>query len=122
MASKWYYRIEQRHIGPLSSKQLRAAARSGEIMEDTLLWKRGLKKWVRARKVGRLFDAVPVEAESSVAEPYQFQPVPSVDRVGARMLPEYRGAETYACLQCGQATANGEESRCASCLGEFQLS
>ena len=121
MATKWYYRIEDRNVGPLSRMELRAAFRSGEVTEDMLLWKQGLVRWVRARQVMGLFKSAPKQKVSLVAEPFEFQPVTPVGRGDGIMLRKDPETEPYTCLQCGHATANGEESRCASCLGEFQL-
>jgi|GEM_PF-6892570 hypothetical protein len=121
MASKWYYRLENRNVGPLSSKQLRAAFGSGEITEDMLLWKHGLVRWVRARQVIGLYKRAPRKDVPLVAEPFEFQPVASVDWEDCRMPQQNREGEPYTCLQCGHATANGQSSRCTSCLGEFQL-
>ena len=121
MARKWYYRMEDRNVGPLSSMELRAAFRSGEVTEDMLLWKQGLVRWVRAHQVMGLFESAPKQKVSLVAEPFEFQPVAPVGQGDGIMLRKDPETEPYTCLQCGRATANGEEARCASCLGEFQL-
>ena len=121
MASKWYYRIEDRNVGPLSSMELRAAYRSGEITEDMLLWKQGLARWIKAGQLRGLLGSVPEKKVPLIAEPFEFQPVAPVDWDDGRMLRKNPEAEPCTCLQCGHATANWQASRCASCLGEFQL-
>jgi hypothetical protein len=118
MASKWYYRMEDVNVGPLSSKELRAAVRSGEITKDMLLWKRGLTRWVRARRVSRLFKSVPKEVAPLVAEPFEFQSVSPVDREDVRMLRENRGSGLHGCLQCGSPMTEELGSRCKNCVGK----
>ena len=122
MASKWYYRLETRSVGPLSNRQLRAAVRSGEITADTFIWKRGLAAWVRARKVSRLFTGVPKEVAPLVAEPFEFQSVSPVDREDVRMLRENRGSGLHGCLQCGSPMTEELGSRCKNCVGKRGVS
>jgi len=118
MASKWYYRMEERSVGPLTSKQLRAAVRSGEITENTLIWKQGLAEWVKARKVGRLFRRVPKEVAYSAPIAFEFAPVAPVGREDPRMLRENRRSDLQGCLQCGSPMTEKLGSRCKNCVGK----
>lgn len=54
-AAKWYFSRDGVEQGPLSSSELRALARSGELLETDLLWKEGMEKWRPAGEAGRLF-------------------------------------------------------------------
>ena len=118
MASKWYYRLETRSVGPLSSRQLRAAVRSGEITADTFIWKRGLAAWVRARKVSRLFTGLPRKVACSASVPFEFRPVAPVDQEDASMLRENRVSGLHGCLQCGSPMTEELGSRCKNCVGK----
>jgi len=68
----WHYKRDGKVYGPLSAGELKQAAMCGQLFPDDLVWKEGLKKWVRARKVRGLFDqASPLIAASSGADCYQ---------------------------------------------------
>ncbi len=57
MATEWYYQIMNDVIGPLTSSQLLARVRSGQVKEDTLVRKDD-SQWVPARQVNGLLEAV----------------------------------------------------------------
>lgn len=57
MATEWYYQIMNETVGPLSSSQLIARLRSGQIKEDTLIRKDD-SQWVPAHQVNGLMDHV----------------------------------------------------------------
>ena len=121
---KWYYRFEERSVGPFSSKELRAAVLSGEINQDTFLWKRGLKRWVRASRVVGLCE-VPVQAVAEPrAKPFRFQPVPIQAEDGFAQHQAPRSAGVQLCMQCQVPMPPGADARCASCENqgnEFHL-
>lgn len=56
MSTEWYYQIMNDTIGPLTSSQLLAKVRSGQVKEDTLIRKDD-SQWVPARLVNGLLDA-----------------------------------------------------------------
>lgn len=57
MATEWYYQIMNDVVGPLTSSQLVARVRSGQVKEDTLIRKDD-SQWVPARQVNGLLEAV----------------------------------------------------------------
>ncbi len=57
MATEWYYQIMNDIVGPLTSSQLVARVRSGQVKEDTLIRKDD-SQWVPARQVNGLLEAV----------------------------------------------------------------
>ena len=93
MASEWYYRANDETLGPLSSGQLRSLALSGTIQQETFIWKKGLAKWVAARKVKGLIAkralqpilVKPAPAPPAVAcEPAESD-IPSLDDIQAKL-------------------------------------
>ena len=76
MASEWYYSIGGTQYGPVSSSELKRLAASEELQPDDMVWKEGLKAWVKANAVKSLFTATirshppPIVPQSvSVSEP-----------------------------------------------------
>ena len=59
MATSWYYQFKGEKAGPVSPGELLQKAEAGEIAPDTLVWRRGMRRWVPARDVKGLFDAEP---------------------------------------------------------------
>ena len=45
---EWYVRIGDKQLGPMSDDALHAMAGTGQIKRDTLVWRAGLKEWIRA--------------------------------------------------------------------------
>lgn len=45
---EWYVRIGDKQLGPMSDEALHAMAGTGQIKRDTLVWRAGLKEWIRA--------------------------------------------------------------------------
>ena len=56
MSTEWYYQIMSDTVGPVTSEQLLAKVRSGQVKEDTLIRKDD-SQWVPARLVNGLLDA-----------------------------------------------------------------
>lgn len=61
---KWFYAREGKRIGPVSSSELRRLAAANEIQPNDLIWRHGLKTWIRASQVkgllpGRVLEASP---------------------------------------------------------------
>ena len=53
--AQWYYSKNGQQHGPVSSKQLKDLAASGELQPTNLVWKEGMKQWVAAGSVKGLF-------------------------------------------------------------------
>lgn len=77
MASEWYYTNGDSKKGPISSRELKSLASSGEVRDETLVWKEGLAAWTQASKLKGLieesgdvtFDEWSSESESNPAAP-----------------------------------------------------
>lgn len=66
MASQWYVSEDgQSRQGPLTTDQLRKLVDLGRVRPNTMLWKDGVGRWVRARQVKGLFDGQGVPSGSS---------------------------------------------------------
>src|ERR1051325_6850043 len=57
MESVWYYARGGAQTGPVSFGDLQAAAASGQLGADDLVWREGTAEWVAARTVAGLFPA-----------------------------------------------------------------
>ena len=57
MTTKWYYRVMNDVIGPLTPSQLLERVRTGQVKHDTLVRKDD-SQWVPANQVNGLFDAI----------------------------------------------------------------
>ena len=51
----WFYTSDGEQQGPVSAKELKALASSGQISPEDLVWKEGMEEWAPAGKVPRLF-------------------------------------------------------------------
>lgn len=87
--SEWFYMVGGRQTGPVSSKQLKELASAGQVSPDTLIWKTGLAKWLKATSVKGLF-AVPVTTEP---------PPLSMGQAATQALPSLSFAATQAANQ-----------------------
>jgi S1-C subfamily serine protease len=47
----WFYQSVAGPAGPISNEQIMAAARSGQILADTLVWRQGFSSWLALREV-----------------------------------------------------------------------
>jgi hypothetical protein len=59
MESEWYYVRNGTQTGPVSFDELKAAAASGLLTPDDLVWQQGTADWVPARTVTGLFATPP---------------------------------------------------------------
>jgi hypothetical protein len=50
-AAQWYYARDGRQSGPVTSAQLRALAKAGELSSSDLVWKEGFAAWVPASQI-----------------------------------------------------------------------
>lgn len=55
MAAQWFYRAEERTIGPVASSQLLDLARTGQISKQTLVRRADQQAWVQAEQLKGLF-------------------------------------------------------------------
>lgn len=70
--SLWYYRQDDRTIGPIREEQLRELADGGELRPDTYVWREGMADWVPAGHVPGLLAVgtpPPPPGGSSLAPP-----------------------------------------------------
>jgi hypothetical protein len=59
MAADWYVSINGERRGPLSPKDIRSLAASGQLKREDHVWKEGLADWVLATEVKGLFAGPP---------------------------------------------------------------
>lgn len=59
MTADWYVSINGERKGPLSAKDVRALAASGQLTREDHVWKEGLADWVLATEVKGLFAGPP---------------------------------------------------------------
>ena len=59
MSQEWYYAKGERRHGPISSKQLRGLAESGELQPNDLVWTEGMTDWRPAHAVKGLMVTSP---------------------------------------------------------------
>jgi hypothetical protein len=52
---KWFYSIDGRSIGPVSMAKLKRLARSGKLLPEDVVWKKGMADWVEAGSLPGLF-------------------------------------------------------------------
>lgn len=57
--AQWFVRTAAEEHGPLSSRDLKQMASDGKLSPDDCVRRDDMTKWVRARSVGGLFDALP---------------------------------------------------------------
>lgn len=53
--AKWYHRRDGVQTGPYRSSIIKERVLSGEILPSDLLWKKGLRRWMRAEEFPKLF-------------------------------------------------------------------
>jgi hypothetical protein len=69
---KWMYARDGVQHGPFTSKDLEALANRGELLPTDLIWKEGMKDWVRADKSSVVF---PEPTENPVANDFDLPPL-----------------------------------------------
>ena len=62
----WTYQVMGEEHGPVSAKELKAAAEGGIVSPDTLVRKVGLDDWVTADRIKGLFNAPTSESKPTV--------------------------------------------------------
>ncbi|MEE8575473.1 MAG: DUF4339 domain-containing protein [Thermodesulfobacteriota bacterium] len=53
----WFYQKDKERIGPLSEGEMKELFERGELTGDSIVWTRGLKKWVRAATIKEFEDS-----------------------------------------------------------------
>lgn len=90
---KWYVRRGECEVGPLGEDALRALVGTGQITDDTQLWREGLSGWTDARAIpGILGPKASVSAAVTS---------PSTAAVGPRTLAPPAGAKRRIWLPAG---------------------
>jgi hypothetical protein len=56
MATAWYYAVDGVQYGPVNARELKSLVDSRKLLPAHMLWKSGLKNWVKAEKFKGLFD------------------------------------------------------------------
>ena len=59
----WFFAQGGKRSEPLTTEQLRAAAKEAKVLPETLIWREGLANWVPARQVQGLFDPLLLNAQ-----------------------------------------------------------
>lgn len=93
----WFYRTDDKNIGPLSHNDIVPLINNGTIKNETLAWKIGLKEWKYARELfHESFKSIP-------------PPVPNVNPIYPQAIPipsDSTPLETIATPKTGLAIAS----------------
>jgi tetratricopeptide (TPR) repeat protein len=145
MDTEWFCHLNGKNCGPLSSQQLRDAAKKGYIKPTDLIWKRGLKTWLLSSYIKGLFsnEAIPKSANiypanlpplptlsseaSSAHSPY-----PNVDsghhqteyKLANEPKQDFLAIRQRKCPNCGakvQIHGASEKMKCEYCDTEFAV-
>ncbi len=71
----WHCVIEREQVGPMTEDELRERLRSGEIDQETYVWREGFGDWARLATVGELAHVL-ADQQQTVAEGTERRPVP----------------------------------------------
>jgi S1-C subfamily serine protease len=63
-ADQWFYRLDNKQLGPVDYESLQQLAKAGVVARTTFVWKEGLPEWIPASTVRGIF-TVPPPAPSS---------------------------------------------------------
>ncbi|MFO1043296.1 MAG: DUF4339 domain-containing protein [Planctomycetaceae bacterium] len=104
MAAEWHYSNGGQQHGPVSSAELKAMAKSGDLLPTDLIWKEGMAEWKPASNLKGLFSATPVSTvESSKASPAspQIEAMPVLPETAKKQtfVEAAKGAAQYAVKQ-----------------------
>jgi hypothetical protein len=115
MSSEWFYHRDGRNAGPISSQQLRKAAKNEWLSPTDIVWKKGLKTWVLASKVNGLFPPKLI-GNSPITTPDKFPPLPSIDISENTISCD--STINFKCPNCGAAndiSETAEQVKCQFC-------
>ena len=83
----WYYVIGSERVGPVSVSALKVLFSTGEISNDTYIWKKGFANWERLKDVTELkLDEIEMESAPAPA-PTRPAPIDQPRRVGRWRAP-----------------------------------
>jgi TM2 domain-containing membrane protein YozV len=83
----WHYAVGDEQYGPVTLVELRGMLRSGQVMDDDLVWKDGMADWVPLSSIAEL---------KAVSKP-------GVVTTGTQPSPIYV-LQSHFCIACGSAT------------------
>ncbi|MEM7143753.1 MAG: DUF4328 domain-containing protein [Verrucomicrobiota bacterium] len=97
----WYWAIDGEQRGPVSAESLAGLRRSGEIGDETLVWKAGTADWVPfgESELGVASEGVVSRPESDEANPYApplANATPTPGMAGRATLSEYRSPKALS--------------------------
>jgi hypothetical protein len=98
MSQMWFYSRDETRTksGPVSSAEIRALAKSGELQPTDKVWRKGMAQWVLASKIKGLFpspsadwwrESVSGEATSEIKELFQSPSCETITRKQPPPLP-----------------------------------
>ena len=68
----WYYRNEEKNVGPISLDDIQPLIANGIVNNDTMIWKVGSSKWNNARKaLPSFFKSIPPSPPKALNRPEQ---------------------------------------------------
>lgn len=82
MAGEWHYSRNGKQLGPVTDAQLKALARSGELLPTDLVWQDGMAEWKPAKSIKGLFPPASTSADATASRPAP-PPLPAASSTGA---------------------------------------
>lgn len=92
MASQWYYAVGDNEQGPISSRELKQLADSGQLSPDDQVWREGMADWVAASTIPKLFS----DAAAGGAAPQQTGTAPAAGTGGMPAVDTGAAAPEFA--------------------------
>ena len=127
MSTGWFCHLNGKNAGPLSSQQLRDAARDGYIKPTDLIWKQGLKTWVLSSQVKGLFPSQ-VVAKSNNIPPAKLPPLPitssnttTAPNLDSNVTPNRQQDEYNITNEPKQNFLTIRHRKCPSCGAKVQI-
>ncbi len=97
----WFYRVDDKNIGPVSHNDIVPLINNGTIKNETLAWKIGLKEWKCARELfPESFKAIPPPVPHANPIYQQIVPIPS-DSTPPGTIATPKTGLAIASLICG---------------------
>lgn len=95
-ALKWHYSRDGARRGPVSSRDLQALATRGDLLPTDLIWKEGMKDWVRADRSSVVFPSSSTDPSPSSATCGNTLPTDVVTATPPTIQPSTRATLTSA--------------------------